>query len=381
MAVTVAFQRYLCARGPRDQRQFEFTVTRRICCKRANMGTALLTDSRSSEAGRRRHRILVCVDGSVFSEVCLPYAAAFAKTFGSAVSLVHVMQPHGEHGGTQASDALGWELSRQEAQAYLDRLEEKISQTSGLRVETRLEQGPPAERIVDLGRELAADLTIIGSRGGGAAPTWSLGSTAQRVLAMARGSVFIAHSSSKTPTFTTPTRILVPLDGSLRTESVLPTIARIAQFSGAEILLAHVVQEPLPTALLSVAEDMALARKLAARLTSRAAEYLGSLQKQLQQAYETGSVKTVVARHANECQCLLEIALREKIDLVVLSAHGAACDAAQSFGSVTTFLLTHSVVPVLVLQDLPGHDLHRAQENEREMARPFLRTSYAAETP
>ena len=344
------------------------------------MGIAL-ADSRSSEIGRHRHRILVCVDCSAFSEVCIPYAVALAKTFGSTISLVHVMQPHGEHGGTQANDALGWEFSRQEARGYLDRLEKKISQTSGIRVETKLEQGPPAERIVDLGRELAADLTVVGSRGGGGAPKWTLGSTAQKVLAMARTSVFIAHSSSTTPCFATPMRILVPLDGSLRTESVLPTVARMARSNGAEILLAHVVQEPLPTALLSVAEDMALARKLAARLASRAAGYLAHLQEQLQQADDAASVNTIVARCANECQCLLEIAQREQSDLVVLSAHGAACDSAQSFGRVTTFLLTHSIVPVLMLQDLPSHELHRAQDNEGEMAPPSLRTSYAAEAP
>ena len=345
-------------------------MTRRICCRRSNMGTAL------AETGHHRHRILVCVDCSTSSEVCVSYAVALATTFGSSISLVHVLQPH----GAQTNDALGWELSRQEARAYLERLEEKISQLSGIPVDSKLEQGPPAERIVDLGRELAADLIVIGSRGAGGAPMWTLGGTTQKVLAMTRSSVFIAHASSTTPRFTAPRRILVPLDGSLRTESVLPTVARLARAHAGEVLLAHVVREPLPSALLSVDEDMALARELAARLASRAAGYLSHLQKQLEQINDVASVRTIVAQHANECQCLLEISQREQSDLVVLSAHGAACDSSQSFGTVTAFLLTHSAVPVLVLQDLPVHDRHRVQDHDGGTASPLLRTSYATET-
>jgi nucleotide-binding universal stress UspA family protein len=336
--------------------------------------------SRPPQDHRHGHRILVCVDGSAFAEVCIPAAVALAKTFGSTITLVRVMHVQREQ-GTERNDALDWELSRQEARAYLDRLERRVTQSSPIHVESRLEQGPPADRIVDLAGELAADLTIIGSRGRGEARAQTLGSTAQKVLAAARGSVLVAHSSSTARSPASPTRILVPLDGSIRTESVLPTVARLARTSGASIVLAHIVREPLPTALLCAAEDVALARQLAQRLASRAAGYLGHLQVQLQQALGDADVSTVVVRHANECQSLLEIARTERSDLVVLSAHGAACDSAQSFGSVTAFLLAHSPVPVLLLQDLPGHDLHRALDQKREMAPPSLRTSYAAESP
>jgi nucleotide-binding universal stress UspA family protein len=339
-----------------------------------------LAASRRPEDQRHGHRILVCVDGSAFSEVCIPAAVALAETFGSTITLVRVMHLQRERGG-RTNDALGWELARQEARAYLDRLERRITQACGARVESRLEQGPPADRIVDLGGELSADLTIIGSRGCGDAPTRTLGNTAQKVLATARGSVLVARSSVTSAASASPTRILVPLDGSVRTESVLPTVARIARSSGASIVLAHVVREPLPTALLCAAEDMALATQLAARLASRAAGYLGQLQVQLRQVVGDTSVSVVVARHANECQSLLEISRAERSDLVVLSAHGAACDSAPSFGSVAAFLLAHSLVPVLLLQDLPGRDLRRAHDHQDEMAPPMLRTSYAAESP
>ena len=321
--------------------------------------------------------ILVCLDRSAFSEVCLLHAISIAKTFGSAITLAHVMEAHLERTGPQGSDALDWEIARQEAEGYLERVEKEVSQALGQPVEVRLEQGRPAERIVDLAREIAAEITVLGSRGEGRAPASSLGSTAQQVLALARSSIFIAHSSPVVGGPVTPRRILVPLDESVRSESVLPAAIRIASARGAELLLVHVVQELLPTALLSTPEDIALARTLTERLESGAKRYLVHLQGQL--AHELAPIRTLVVRHANERQGLLEISQREDTDLIVLSAHGSACDSARSFGSVTTYLFTHSTVPLLVLQDLPGRDGHRANGVDGVHLTPPLRASYAPE--
>lgn len=308
----------------------------------------------------------------------MPYAVSLAKTLGSSIALVHVMQPHHEHAGPQTNDALGWEISRQEARAYLERMEREATQALGQPVDVRLEQGHPAERIVELARELGADLTVLGSHGETGATPWNLGSTVQQVLAVARGSVFIVHSSSVAAGVVSPKRILVPLDGSLRTESVLPTAARLAGGYGAELLLVHVVQEPLTTSVLCAGEDLELARTLAAHLESSAKRYLEQLQQAL--AHDGASVRTLVVQHTNERQCLLEISQRENSDLILLSAHGSACSAAQSFGSVTAYLLTHSMVPLLVLQDLPEYEAHRVQNVDAQLASPPpWRANYTSE--
>jgi nucleotide-binding universal stress UspA family protein len=167
----------------------------------------------------------------------------------------------------------------------------------------------------------------------------------------------------------------VPLDGALRTESVLPTVARIASAGGAEVLLVHVVPEPQPTAVLHATEDLELARDLAARLASRAKRYLEHLRDRL--AREVESVRTLVIRHADERQSLLELAQKEQADLIILSAHGSTCNPAWPFGSVTAHLLTHCTAPLLVLQDLPLSELH-ARDVDEELAPP-VRGSYPPE--
>ncbi|MGO8999844.1 MAG: universal stress protein [Polyangiaceae bacterium] len=320
-------------------------------------------------------RVLVCIDHSPFSEECLGHAVAISKSLGSSITLLHVMQPPHERSGLHATDVLDWEISRQEESAYLEHLEERGTRTSGRQVDTRLEQGHPAERITAVAREIGADLTVLGSRGERGAAAWTLGSTVLQVLAVTRGSVLIARSTSNAGSEVSPKRILVPLDGSRRSESVLPTAVRIASANDAELLLVFVVREPAPTAVLRAPEDLELARQLATRLEVGGKRYLEGLRDQL--AKEGASVRTLVLRSLDEKQALLELSQKERSDLVVLSAHGSTCNPALSFGSVAVHLLTHSAVSLLVLQDLRDSELIAGQENDRRA--PPLRASYPPE--
>src|SRR4051794_539080 len=99
-------------------------------------------------------RVLVCLDRSRGSEICLLYAICMSKTFGSALTLVHVQEGRhersGPHGPPRAIDAVGWELSRHEAVEYLEHVERRAVELTGQRVDVRLEQGHPGERIAAL---------------------------------------------------------------------------------------------------------------------------------------------------------------------------------------------------------------------------------------
>jgi nucleotide-binding universal stress UspA family protein len=171
--------------------------------------------------------------------------------------------------------------------------------------------------------------------------------------------------------------LLVPLDGSLRSESVLPAAARISRAYGAELLLVHIVQEPLPTQVLNAHEDLQRVHELAMRLELSGSRYLQGLRDRL--THERTAVRTLVVRHPNERQALLEVSIREQADLIVLSAHGSACDPVHSFGSVTNDLLAHSQLPMLVLQDLPEGDPSSAPPLFDSSAPPQLRASFPPE--
>src|SRR5579864_6534983 len=92
-------------------------------------------------------RILVCLDHSQFANVALQQAISVAKTFDGAITLLYVLQPPHEAESPRPTDAFGWDIATRQAARYLDGLEKKIAGDSGLLVDSRLEQGHPAERI------------------------------------------------------------------------------------------------------------------------------------------------------------------------------------------------------------------------------------------
>jgi nucleotide-binding universal stress UspA family protein len=294
----------------------------------------------------------------------------------SELTLIHVMQPRHEHeGGANINNALDWEIARQQARGQLERLKEAAAQALGRPVGHRLEQGHPAERIVAVEREIHADLTVLGSHGESGVTAWGLGSTVYQVLAVSRGSVFIAHQASATPISTSPRRILVPLDGSRRTECVLPTVTRIARAYCAELILLHVIREPAPTSVLHATEDTRLARQLTDHLEVSAKTYLEGLRAGL--VRDGTRMRTVVVRHANQQQAIIDVATREHADFIVVAAHGADCDGGRAHGSVIGYLLTNSLVPVLMLQDRAEAEMCRTDFGE--VVAPPLRASYLPE--
>ena len=141
------------------------------------------------------------------------------------------------------------------------------------------------------------------------------------------------------------------------------------------MILVHVVQEHVPTAVLHAAEDLELARKLSSHLEVSAKTYLERLRTGL--VREGAVVRTLVVRQTNPLHGIVEASRYEHADLIVIAAHGASCDAAKSFGTVTEYLLAHSIVPLLVLQDVPAAE-SRVTDPTVQIAPP-LRASYPPE--
>ena len=317
-------------------------------------------------------RILVCVDRSQFANVAVRQAVSLAETFDSAVTLLYVVQPSHETDAQRPTDPFAWDIATRQAATYLEGLKSEIARKSRIEVEPKLEQGQPAERIASLTGELGTDLLVLGSHGESGLLEWNLGSTVEHVLAIARRSVLIAreHSGSEGPW--APKRILVPLDGSLRTESVLPVVARLAREHEAEVTLAHVVAEPSVTAILRAESDLKLAGELATRLEGHAVRYLGGLRDRLRN--EGVDARTVVLRRADERKALLALTRSQGVDLVVLSAHGATCDPGCPFGSAAKHLVAHCRVSLLVLQDVADADEGGRNEGAEDTPAPLRAT-------
>ncbi len=299
--------------------------------------------------------ILVCLDRSVLADGCLPYTRFFAEAFASKVTLLHVIpSPPGAQESVRA-DALEWELAKREADQYLTQAKASLG-GAPQGTATRLMQGYPADQILATAREMAVDLTVLSSHGEGGRSASGLGSVAQHVLSLAGGSVLLCPAMS--PGRIPPKRIVVALDGSLRSESVLPLVAELARFHSSEVVLVHVVTDPTTTAVLSDPDDMRLAQSLASRVQANAEGYLPRIRARL--LPHVPSVTTMVVRRTEDRQALLDICAEQAADLIVLTAHGSTCNMERAFGSVASYLLAHTQLPIFVFQDMPRAHLGQA---------------------
>jgi nucleotide-binding universal stress UspA family protein len=127
-------------------------------------------------------RILVPLDGSEMAEKVLPVVTAEARCHGATVVLLRVIAPFRsslmmvptllEQANEQAL-----KIVNQYLEAVADRL-----RNEGLEVETIIEKGPPAQRILEFAESSGCDLIIIGSRGETGTLRWRFGNVAQKVV-------------------------------------------------------------------------------------------------------------------------------------------------------------------------------------------------------
>jgi nucleotide-binding universal stress UspA family protein len=306
-------------------------------------------------------RIVACVDGSEFERAVVSHAAAVARAFGAPLTLLRVVE--GRSAGQPLTDSFEWDIRRAEIRRALEELAKEHSQ-EGLSAEPELMEGPAAEQICLWAKRHGPALTVVCTHGRGGQTAWSLASTARKLVDRAPGSFLLVPASAgqAPPAYR---RILVPLDGSPRAESVLPLATRLAEAHGAELVLLHVVPAVELTEIRPLdAEDLELRERLQRRNQRVASEYLDRVRARLA---ATGlTVRALVLLGGDVRSRLARFVAEEGIDLMVLSAHGRSGRSDVPFGSVTAYLTAHATAPLLVLRPPAAGAMQRvAPEAER----------------
>ena len=129
--------------------------------------------------------ILVPVDGSETSMLAVAKAAGLAKTFGSAVTAVYVVDPY-PFTGVGADFAYGQDqylgAAKAEANAAVEAVAQRLT-AAGLKADTRIVEAHAVWRgIADAAEAVGADLVVMGSHGRRGLEKLVLGSVTQSVL-------------------------------------------------------------------------------------------------------------------------------------------------------------------------------------------------------
>ncbi len=295
--------------------------------------------------------ILVPLDGSTLSEQALPLALAIARGAGAKVhlALVHVAPP-APMGSEPAPQYATLELGLREWEtAYLSSLATTLRSKVTVPVSSALLDGPIAPTLTDFARGNRVDLIVMTTHGRGPAQRAWLGSVADALVRSARVPVLLVRAAEgEAPRQTEPAigRILVALDGSPRSESVLPHAAGLARLLGSELTLVRVVMPavvPLgPAPVYTSVPDP----EVTEMLRQEAEEYLAKVSQRLREEGCQVTSTTIVA--APVAATILELAQPGQVGLVALATHGRGGVRRLVLGSVADKVVRGAQCPVLV---------------------------------
>jgi nucleotide-binding universal stress UspA family protein len=297
-------------------------------------------------------RILVPLDNSKLAECVLPHLVAIARIGEPEVLLLRVLEPFDGLTHTHMIDPVEWQIRKAEAESYLSSLA-AVLQEAGLQVSIRLEEGRPAERIIEASHIWDADLILMSSHGKGGLSPWSVSSVVERVSLLSHRSVMIVRAYQPVKEDLTELRykkIMLPLDGSQRAELPLSVAEALAREHDSKLLVAHIIQQPQPPRRTSsTQEDYSLIRQLTERSQEEALKYMNDLKSRLAVEFEMKLEISPEVKHA-----LHQIVDEQEVDLTILCAHGYSGDTRWPYGSVVTGFIVYGSTTLLILQDLPG---------------------------
>jgi len=312
-------------------------------------------------------KILVPLDQSPIAECVLPHVVAFADVYDSEVTLIHVMECPSAADRYQPIDPLSWRLCKVEAKACLNNVAARLGR-AGLDPELLLLEGQPAQTIIDYARSHGINLIMMSSHGKTGMSRWNVNSVVRKIIQESLISSMVIRAYNPIVSELDGLRyrkLLVPLDGSLRSECVLPTAVSLTQRHQASLLLGHVVVKPeMPRQTPLNQDDLALIQHFVDRNLAAADDYFKHLLTRLAVDF----VPRVLVRE-NIAISLHQLVEDEAVDLVVISAHGYSGNAKWPYGSLTTSFIEYGTTPLLIVQDLEPNDLalSRAESAAREM--------------
>ena len=133
--------------------------------------------------------------------------------------------------------------------------------------------------------------------------------------------------------------ILVPLDGSLLSEYILPQVGRFASAFQTEMTLLHVVPAEEDSG-----QNLTPSQKQA---RARVVRYLQGVEDSLKQL--GGKVEWTI-RCGDPAEAIAAFARENDIDLVIMSTHGKGRAYHKGIGSVTSEVLKRVTVPVVTIR-------------------------------
>lgn len=286
--------------------------------------------------------LLLATDGSPQAELAARLVGSLRLPAGATVEVVRADEPFASDAELPpaAYDALRAAI-REEIDNDLASAKSAAS-APGREVRVARPFARAATAIVDEARRISADLVVVGSRGRGQLATMVLGSVAAEVIDHAPCPVLVARSPKLH-------RLVLAADGSPEAMTARDVVASWPLFSGLDARVVSVAPIPLAIgvgpirhadASQAFAEAVDALRVIYQTVASRDTLLLA----------EHGLRARAEVRCGDPAQEIVDAALEDEADLIVVGSHGRTGLERLLIGSVARKVVTHAPCSVLVVR-------------------------------
>jgi nucleotide-binding universal stress UspA family protein len=292
------------------------------------------------ESNTMFRQILVPLDGSPLAERVLPFAQVIATAGNTRLLLLRVVSPAESRPDGDATDDHSAALT--EAEGYLRDVAQRLSPGT---TNWAVEKGEATDVLLDAIARRGIDLVAMSTHGRSGIGRWIYGSVADAVLRHSPVPVLLASSSMHLTRWRSdrPLRILVSLDLSPISETILEPACALADSLKAKLILASVaplllMPDPYGGGVVAYDPDQDRAERRT---------YLEGIAAKLQAPGRDVAVRDAFGLVDTT---ILDVAREEGADMLALATHGSGGLTRLLMGSVATSIVQRSPVPLLIVR-------------------------------
>jgi nucleotide-binding universal stress UspA family protein len=184
--------------------------------------------------------IVVPLDGSKLAEIALPYAEELGARTGNDIFLLTVLEYPDESFREYLQKIT--DITKHHIKKYL-----LMPGSKEVEISSIILDGNPAETIVNFTREWNQNLIIMATHGRSGIGRWAVGSVADKVVRTSINTPVMLIRGKKARPDIRQKRLLrktlVPLDGSLQSQAVIPHASRFAKKLEMDLVLFQAMQK------------------------------------------------------------------------------------------------------------------------------------------
>jgi nucleotide-binding universal stress UspA family protein len=286
------------------------------------------------------HHILCPSDFSEVSRHAIDQAIALAGAYNAKIVALHTVSPL-----TSAVEAPVMDECR-------DRLREWFAGATkaGIAMDAEIGLGLPVHRILDRASSLPADVIVMSTHGASGFEHFVLGSVTEKVLRKATCPVLTVPPRAQATSRLPFKHVLCAVDFSDASSRAVDWAISLAREAGASVTLLHVLEwpwhEPPPPPMSQLPREQGDALLAFRRYTEESAK--ARLESLVPQNVTTQQVATRL-RNGSAWAEILDVAVEENSDLIVMGVRGRNPVDLTLFGSTTNQVVRTASCPVLTL--------------------------------